>query len=138
MREITEENLHDLTFDGIIVSVPKNIREGQHQDISFIFECSYFSEGKHGYPNKGHNPNKSSFFSVAYNSQYLPLGFCFNCTSRFTLENSFRFDSYSYYKFLNLEEFCLWYLQRKNYEIWSEAGNLKGKISNIRPVRNNE
>lgn len=125
MVEITEENLNDLKFDGIIVEVPKCKQpDGAHNDISFIFECAYYSQGKHGYSEKGVNPNNSAFFSIAYNHFYLPKGLFFNSTSRLTLEGAFHYkDRYRYYKFENMEEFCKWYLdyiKPQEQKTWSQ------------------
>ena len=114
MNKIQPEDLENLKFDGIIVGVPimEKIKEGQHNDISFIIECSYYTNGKHGYPEPGSGCDNSSFYHVAYNMNCLPNGLWMNATSRFTIEHSFRFDSYDYYKFDNMEEFCFWYLKR--------------------------
>ena len=135
MKKLTKQDLSDLQFDGIVVGVPikENIKEGQHADISFIVECSYYTKGKHGYKESGYGCDNSSFYHVAYNMSCLPNGLWMNATSRFTIEHSFRFDSYDYYKFDDMEEFCIWFLQRSNYEIWSISGDLKGQIHEIEP-----
>ena len=135
MRKLFKEDLQDLKFDGIIVGVPiiENIKEGQHDDISFIVECNYYTNGKHGYEEPGYGADNSSFYHVAYNMNCLPNGLWINATSRFTIEHSFRFDSYDYYKFDDMEEFCIWFLQRSKYEIWSTSGDLKGQIHEIEP-----
>lgn len=135
MIKITEQDLENLQFDGIIVGVPiiENIKEGQHDDISFIVECNYYTNGKHGYPEPGNGCNNSSFYHVCYNTDSLENGLWMNATSRFTIEHSFRFDSYNYYKFKDMVEFCTWYLQNKNYEVWGTSINndLNYKIHNI-------
>lgn len=133
MIKITQENLKDLTFDGIIIGVPSYVEVDQHKDIIFKTECSYFSNGEHGYQAKGQGADESSFYSVYYNTESLPNGLTFNATTRLTLEDSFQFNSYDYYKFENLEEFCEWYLQHKGMEIWSKSGELSGKIRDITP-----
>lgn len=117
MKKLVKEDLQDLKFDGIIVGVPiiENIKEGQHDDISFIVECNYYTNGKHGYKEPGCGCDNSSFYHVAYNMSCLPNGLWMNATSRFTIEHSFRFDSYNYYKFNDMTEFCKWYLQRLGY-----------------------
>lgn len=117
MKKLVKEDLQDLKFDGIIVGVPiiENIKEGQHDDISFIVECNYYTNGKHGYKEPGCGCDNSSFYHVAYNMSCLPNGLWMNATSRFTIEHSFRFDSYNYYKFDDMAEFCKWYLQRLGY-----------------------
>ena len=118
MRKLSKEDLQDLQFDGIIVGVPiiENIKEGQHDDISFIVECNYYTNGKHGYKEPGYGCDNSSFYHVAYNMSCLPNGLWMNATSRFTIEHSFRFDSYDYYKFENMIEFCKWYLNGEGYK----------------------
>lgn len=133
MREITQDNLKDLTFDGIVVSVPRENVDigGAHDDISFIFECAYYSKGKHGYPDAGSgsvNYGECSFYSAWYNDKdYLPNGLCFNSTSRFSIEEKFaHMDKYHYYKFENMEEFCKWYLDYKN----SKRSNVQLSIRN--------
>lgn len=135
MYKIQPEDLENLKFDGIIVGVPimEKIKEGQHDDISFIVECNYYTNGKHGYKEPGYGCDNSSFYHVAYNMSCLPNGLWMNATSRFTIEHSFRFDSYDYYKFDDMEEFCIWFLQRSNYEIWSTSGDLRGQIHEIEP-----
>lgn len=118
MIKITEQDLDNLQFDGIIVGVPiiENIKEGQHDDISFIVECNYYTNGKHGYPEPGNGCNNSSFYHVCYNTDSLENGLWMNATSRFTIDHIFRFDSYNYYKFENMTEFCKWYLNREGYK----------------------
>lgn len=133
MLKITKENLKDLKFDGVIIGVPSYVEVDQHKDIIFKTECSYFSNGEHGYQAKGQGADESSFYSVYYNTESLPNGLTFNATTRLTLENSFQFNSYDYYKFEDMKEFCEWYLQHKGMEIWSESGELKGKIREITP-----
>ena len=133
MQRITEKDLDTLKFDGIIVSVPRDVEDGQHNDISFITECNYYTNGKHGYEEPGHGADNSSFYHICYNMDCLPFGLWMNATSRFTIEHSFRFDSYDYYKFDSLVEFCEWYLQRNKYEVWIPSGDLKGKVKEIKP-----
>lgn len=133
MQRITEKDLDTLKFDGIIVSVPRDIEEGQHKDISFIVECNYYTNGKHGYEEPGAGADESSFYHICYNMSNLPFGLWMNATSRFTIEHVFRFDSYDYYKFDSLTEFCIWFLQRSKYEIWNTSGDLKGEIRKIEP-----
>ena len=99
MRKLTKEDLQDLQFDGIIVSVPRDIVEGQHDDISFIVECNYYTNGKHGYKEPGYGADNSSFYHVAYNVDNLHNGLWMNATSRFTIDYIFAFESYDYYKF---------------------------------------
>ena len=133
MRKIKKEDLETLKFDGIIVSVPRDIEEGQHNDISFIVECNYYTNGKHGYEEPGAGADESSFYHICHNTSNLPFGLWMNATSRFTIEHIFRFDSYDYYKFDSLTEFCIWYLQRNKYEVWIPSGDLKGKVKEIKP-----
>jgi hypothetical protein len=137
MIEITKENYKDIKFDGIIVSVPYNIQPGQHDDISLIFECAYYTKGEHGYPHPGRGADNSSFYSVWYNDkEYLPNGLFFNGTSRFTLNYKFsHWDNYKYYKFKDMEEFCTWYLQQRGGEIWTSSEELIGKVKNIEPEK---
>lgn len=131
MKKLTKQDLPDLQFEGIIVSVPRDIQEGQHDDISFIVECNYYTNGKHGYKEPGYGADNSSFYHVAYNMDCLRNGLWMNATSRFTIEHSFRFDSYDYYKFDDMEEFCTWYLQQKDREIWINDGENKALVHNI-------
>lgn len=133
MKKLVKEDLQDLKFDGIIVGVPikENIKEGQHDDISFIVECNYYTNGKHGYKEPGYGCDNSSFYHIAYNMDCLHNGLWMNATSRFTIEHSFRFDSYDYYKFDSMEEFCTWYLQQKDREIWINDGENKALVHNI-------
>lgn len=134
MKEITQDNYKDLKFDGIVVRVPNKVLQNPYDNISFIFECAYYSNSKHGYPKKGDNPDESSFYSAWYNDDYLPRGLMFNSTSRFTLDNTFKYwDVYNHYKFKDMEEFCTWYLQQKGCEIWTTSGDLKGEIHKIEP-----
>lgn len=133
MQRITEKDLDTLKFDGIIVSVPRDVEDGQHNDISFIVECNYYTNGKHGYEEPGAGADESSFYHICHNTSNLPFGLWMNATSRFTIEHVFRFDSYDYYKFDSLVEFCEWYLQRNKYEVWIPSGDLKGKVKEIKP-----
>lgn len=109
MEEITKENLSDLKFDGIIVAVNNSTNK-----LSFVFECAFYSKGKHGYPKRGSKPDVSSFYTVSYDHEYLPNGLFFNSTSRLDFCNRFNFDVCTYYKFSNLKEFCSWYLEQND------------------------
>lgn len=113
MKRIAEKDLDNLKFNGIIVSVPKNIKDGQHDDIAFVLECNYFTNGKHGYKEPGEGDCTSSFYNICYNMDCLPNGLWMNATCRFTIEHSFKFDSYDYYKFESMTDFCVWYLRRQ-------------------------
>jgi len=132
MKKLVKEDLQDLKFDGIIVGVPiiENIKEGQHDDISFIVECSYYTNGKHGYPEPGSGCDNSSFYHVAYNMNCLHNGLWMNATSRFTIDHTFRFDTYDYYKFDNMEEFCKWYLERKQNNTLKPVKGKEGLVWN--------
>lgn len=129
MLEITKDNYKDITFDGIIIGVDKR----NTFQFCFVFECAYYSKGKHGYPKQGRKPDNSSFYSAFYNDTYLPNGLMFNATSRFTLEDKFRFEACDYYKFDDMAEFCTWYLQQYDYEVWATAGDSRAKIMDIEP-----
>ena len=121
MIKVTEENVKDITFDGIIVQVPKS-QCHIDMELGFVVECSYRTKGRHGYPKSGQNPDDSSFYTIYYNDGYLPNGLQFNSTSRFNLEHTFgHMDLVDYYKFDNMEEFCEWYLNNNN------PNNKKGK-----------
>lgn len=115
MHRIDKKDLDKLDFKGIIVSVPKKDFEGDAHEFAFEIEDAYSTTGKHGYPEEGHNPSESSFFSVCYDMDYLPDGLFFNRTSGFTLEHQFSCDTCDYYKFDNMVEFCKWYLQKNGY-----------------------
>lgn len=123
MERITEQDLKNLKFDGIIVGVPYDIKDGQHNDIKFIAECNYYTNGEHGYKEKGHGADVSSFYQIAYNTNSLPNGLWMNATSRFTIDHVFRFDSYKYFKFKDLTEFCNWYLQQNAHVELSKPFN---------------
>lgn len=135
MKQIQKEDLSNLKFNGIIVGVPimEKIKEGQHDDISFIVECNYYSNGKHGYPEPGYGADNSSFYHVCYNTDVLKNGLWMNATSRFTIDYIFRFDSYNYYKFDSMTEFCTWYCQRQHRDVYIQSGDLAGKIKQITP-----
>ena len=135
MYEITKDNYKDVDFDGVIISVPRqHLKDELTQDFSLHFECAYYTEGKHGYKTTGHNPDKSSFFSVWYGDEDMPNGFGFNSTSRLPWDEKYLyFDNVRYYKFEDMEEFCQWYLQQKGCEIWTTSGDLKGEIHKIEP-----
>ena len=108
MLEITKENYKDITFDGIIIGVDKR----NTFDFCFVFECAYYTKGQHGYPKQGRKPDNSSFYSAFYNDCWLPNGLMFNATSRFTIEDKFRFEACDYYRFENMLEFCKWYIEK--------------------------
>lgn len=110
MIKITEENLKDLKFDGIIVGIPSYVEVDQHKDISF----------------------KIQDLTLLYNNDKLPNGLL-------PINNKeFQFTSYSYFKFDNLEEFCEWYLQHKGMEIWTHSEELRSKIKDITPNEKSE
>ena len=112
MIKITKENFENIDFKGIIVGVPKNPE--LNFEFSINFECAYRTDGKHGYPEKGSNPDNSSFFSIYYNDEYLPNGLFFNCTSRLPWKLDYHYlNNVDYYKFDDMEEFCKWYLEQK-------------------------
>lgn len=129
MLEITKENYKDITFDGIIIGVDKR----NTFEFCFVFECAYHSKGKNGYPKQGRKPDNSSFYSAFYNDTYLPNGLMFNATSRFTIEDKFRFEACNYYKFDDMQEFCTWYLQQKGAEVYTSSEELQGLVHLIKP-----
>jgi len=105
MIKITQEDLKELTFDGIIVGVPSYVEVDQHKDILFKITS---------------NEDKSAFYSIYYNPDSLPKGLSMATQSN-ELTKIFRFDSYDYFKFEDMIEFCTWYLQRQNKSIEPEV-----------------
>lgn len=135
MYEITKDNYKDIDFNGVIISVPRErLKHELTQDFCLHFECAYYTKGEHGYKEPGYSPDNSSFFSIWYGDEDMPNGFGFNSTSRLPWDEKYlHFNNVRYYKFKDMEEFCTWYLQNKNYEVWSYSSDndLKGKIHNI-------
>lgn len=119
MLKITRDNIQELDLNGIVIGVPKD--EFPSYEFTFVTECAYLTKGKHGYPEQGYHPDNSSFYHIVYNMEDgLNNGLWMNCTSRFTLEDSFRFKYCNYYKFDNMKEFCEWYLSQN-----SKTNNIK-------------
>jgi hypothetical protein len=110
MIKILKSDLDTLSFDGIVVGIPKTELPDRHNDISFVVECNFYTNGKHGYKEPGFGCDTSSFYHVCYNMDNLPNGLWMNSTSRFTIEQTFNFEYYNYYKFDNMLEFCNWYV----------------------------
>lgn len=128
MIKITEDNLKDLDLNGIVIGVPKEKFPGY--EFCFITECSYWTKGKHGYPEAGHHPDNSSFYHITYNLEdYLNHGLFMNSTTRLTIEDAFHFEYANYYKFEDMKEFCRWYLQQGNVTSTDELINSMWKMS---------
>ena len=100
MKKIQKEDLESLDFAGIIIGVPSYVEIDQHKDILFKIS-SGVEEDKHVY------------YSVCYNADYLPNGLSLFNKIEEDKEKLFKFDSYDYYKFDNMTEFCQWYLQKQ-------------------------
>lgn len=110
MIEITKDNLQDLEMNGIIVGIPKVVSvETPQNDLKFVFECVYFTNGEHGYPTEGESATKRSFYECTYNTELLKKGLYFDSDYRCNLNEIFAED-YTYYKFTDMKEFCMWYL----------------------------
>lgn len=127
MIEITKDNYKDIDFNGVIISVPReHLKDELTQEFCFHFECAYYTKGEHGYKTPGHNPNKSSFFSIWYGDEDMPNGFGFNSTCRLPWDEKYlHFNNVRYYKFNNMQEFCVWYLETNKYFEKSDYGKWK-------------
>lgn len=133
MIEITKDNYKDIDFNGVIISVPReHLKEELTQDFCLHFECAYYTKGEHGYKECGHLPSRSSFFSIWYGDEDMPNGFGFNSTSRLPWDEKYlHFNNVRYYKFKDMVEFCAWYLQQKDRELWIDDGENKRLVPNI-------
>lgn len=100
MKKIQKEDLESLDFNGIIIGVPSYVEIDQHKDI--LFKISF-----------GVEEDKHVYYSVCYNADYLPNGLTLYNKVEENKEKLFKFDSYDYYKFDNMSEFCQWYLQKQ-------------------------
>lgn len=100
MKQITKDNLKDLEFNGIVVGLPSYVEIDQHKDLIFI------------------TIDDKQTFLILYNNNYLPKGL--TVTKESKLEKCFKFNSYDYYQFENMIEFCTWYLQKQNKSIPTE------------------
>lgn len=123
MVEITEENLNDLKFDGIVI---KAYSDG---NIQFVFECAWRTDGKRSYIKAGQcESHDSSFYSLSYDpkSEYCNKGVYFNSSTRLSFNlmfEDFNKRSYKLYKFDTMEEFCKWYLdyiKPQEQKTWSQ------------------
>lgn len=129
MRKITEKEFDNIDFKGIIVGIPKNPE--LDFEFSINFECAYYTKGHHGYSERGSHPDNSSFFSIYYNDNYLPNGFFFNASSRLPWTKEYHYlNNVDYYKFDDMEEFCKWYLERKQNNTLKPVKGKEGLVWN--------
>ena len=120
MREITRENYKEFyRFNGVVAAIPKT-----NSKYFFLYGYSITDE-----------LNRNGNYSlICYNSGDVED----NAIDVSPLSQEFLysdFDILNYYHFDNFVEFCTWFLQQKNREIWIDDGENKGRVHNIKPEK---
>ena len=122
MREITRENHKEFCrFNGVIAAIPKT-----NSKYFFLY----------GYSITDELSRDGGYSLICYNSGEVED----NAIDVSPLKPEFLysdFDILNYYHFSNFEEFCIWYLQQKNREIWIDGEN-KARVYNIKPEKPKE